>query len=660
MRKLYFRLGRILSEGRGRQLVWLIGILVVVLFLIAVIVKSFFVNGGIDISNILALFFGVDSLNDTSGVQTAVMLVIALIGTLLFSTFLISVITNVVDNISESYRVGKIQIKVSDHTVFLGANHLLIPMLRELSRNGGAEEILILTTSNVEELRESVYSSFEGTAHVPFRNRLIFEYAERDQKENLVAACAADARRVFILGEEDEPAHDSRSIAAVDILSRLCRHSTHDVQCTVLLEDPASTKAYVMKGKAVSVELGSRLRLNLVNVYDYYAELVLTAAGHTPIDHGVSVEGDSVRISNGIDKDARQYVHLVISGSGRMAEAFARTAFSMLHFPNFDENTLERRTIISLVSPDARKLMYGLYAAYENMFRISHYRFVGRDESQEFVPKPGYGDFLDVEWEFIEGEMTSPSVRRRIAGWVTDELQAVSIALCDLDSARNAVDAITLPREVYDRKTPVFVYQKDNANLLDVAGQSVIYRDSLIPFGMAEEESDRMADPLFVHRFDRARRVNYAYEMAYGDKSYDEESAWNRISESDKLSSTYCALSIPLKVRSFNIDVERSVKDQLSADDRHSLDRVEHRRWMAGALLLGFYPMTRKQREEMSRQDKNALKQATKKNKSDFIHWDLEAFDVINGVPGGTAAYPSSVLMNAIPYIMSGDKTTIQ
>lgn len=651
MRKMYFRLGRILSEGKGRQLVWLIGILVVVLFLISAIVRTFFANDGIGTSNILALFFGVDSLNDTSGVQTAIMLIIALIGTLLFSTFLISVITNIVDNISESYRVGKIHIKLSEHTVFLGANHLLIGMLRELSRTGKTGEILILTTSNVEELRESVFSSFEGSTHSSFRNRLVFVYAERDQEENLMAACAADARRIFILGEEDEPAHDSRSIAAVDILSRLCRHSTHDVQCTVLLEDPASTKAYVMKGKAVSVELGSRLRLNLVNVYDYYAELVLTAAGHTPIDHGVSVEGDSVRISNGIEKDSRQYVHLVISGSGRMAEAFARTAFSMLHFPNFDENTLDRRTIISLVSPDARKLMDGFYASYENLFSISHYRYVGRDESQEFVPKPGYGDFLDVEWEFIEGEMTSPSVRQLIADWVKDESQSVSIALCDLDSARNAVDAINLPREVYDRKTPVFVYQKDNANLLDVAGQSVIYRDSLIPFGMVEGESDRIVDPLFVHRFDRARRVNYAYEMAYGDKSYDEESAWNRISESDKLSSTYCALSIPLKVRSFNIDVERSVKDQLSADDRHSLDRVEHRRWMAAALLLGFYPMTRKQREEMSRLDKNALKQATKKNKSDFIHWDLEAFDVING----EEQEKDTVLMNAIPYIMSGD-----
>ena len=656
MRKIYFRLGRILSEGKGRQLVWLIGILAVVLLLIAANVRAFFADDGIGASTILALFFGVDSLNGSSGMQTFVMLVIALIGTFLFSTFLISVITNIVDNISESYRVGKIHVKLSDHTVFLGANHLLPAMLRELARTGAPGEILILTTSDVAELRESVFSSFEGNAHSSFRNRLVFVYAERDREENLVAACAADARRIFILGEKDEPAHDSRSIAAVDILSRLCMNSKHDVHCTVVLEDPASTKAYVMKGKAVSVKQGSHLRLDLVNVYDYYAELVLTATGHTSIDHGVSVEGDSVRITNGIGKDARQYVHLVISGSGRMAEAFARTAFSMLHFPNFDENTLERRTVISLVSPDARKLMDGFYAAYENLFSVSHYRYVGRDGTEEFVPKPGFGDFLDVEWEFIEGEMTSPSVRRLIAGWVTDELQAVSIALCDLDSARNAVDAITLPREVYDRKTPVFVYQKDNANLLDVAGQSVVYRDSLIPFGMVEGESDRIVDPLFVHRFDRARRVNHAYEMAYGDKNCDEESAWNRISESNKLSSTYCALSIPLKVRSFNIDVSRSIKDQLSAGDRHSLDRVEHRRWMAGALLLGFYPMTRKQRDEMSRLDKDALKLATEKKKSDFIHWDLEAFDVING----EEQEKDTVLMNAIPYIMSGDKTTIQ
>ena len=300
------------------------------------------------------------------------------------------------------------------------------------------------------------------------------------------------------------------------------------------------------------------------------------------------------------------------------------------------------------MSPDARKLMDGLYAAYDNLFRISHYRFVGRDESQEFVPKPGYGDFLDVEWEFIEGEMTSPFVRERIAGWVTDELQSVSIALCDLDPARNAVDAINLPKEVYDRKTPVFVYQKDNANLLDVAGQSVIYRDSLIPFGMVDGESDRIVDPLFVHRFDRAQRVNYAYS---GGKSKDEKSAWYGISESDKLSSTYCALSIPLKVRSFGIDLNHPIQDQLPVGDRNLLDRVEHRRWMAGVLLLGFYPMTTKQREQLSLLDEKALDAAKRENKQHFLHWDLEAFDIING----EEREKDTVIMNAIPYIMSGN-----
>ena len=53
--------------------------------------------------------------------------------------------------------------------------------------------------------------------------------------------------------------------------------------------------------------------------------------------------------------------------------------------------------------------------------------------------------------------------------------------------------------------------------------------------------------------------------------------------------------------------------------------------------------------------NKEALKLATKKNKSNFIHWDLEAFDVING----EEQEKDTVLMNAIPYIMSGDKTLI-
>lgn len=657
MRRFYFRLGRILSEGKGRQLVWLIGILVVVLFLIAVIVRSFFVNEDIGMSNILALFFGVDSLNGSAGLQTVVMLVIALIGTLLFSTFLISVITNIVDNISESYRVGKIQMKLSDHTVFLGANHLLIGMLREISRSGDTGEILILTTSNVEELRESVYSSFEGAAFVPFRSRLIFEYAERDQEENLVAACVADARRVFILGEEDEPSHDNRSISAVNILSRLCKASAHDVLCYAVLEDPASTKAYVMKGKAISVEQGSRLRLNLIDAYDYRAEQVLTAVSHTPIDHRIVPDGGSVKVMAGIGKDARQFVHLVISGKGQMAEAFARTAFAMLHFPNFDEKTMERRTVISVVSPKAQEFMERMNALYENLFSISHYRFVGQNGIDEHTPDPRYGDFLDIEWEFIEGNMDTPSVRKALTDWVSDNAQSLSISLCDSDSAKNAIEAISLPRAVYDRKTPVFVYQKDDAHLLNVACQSSVYRDSLIPFGMAEftsTESD--SDPLFIHRFDMARRVNHAYSVAFVDKACDAEGAWNGLSESDKLSSTYCALSIPLKVRSFGIDVTRPIADQLSADERELLDRVEHRRWMAGSLLLGFYPMTIEEREALSSLDKDALKDLVKENKSRFIHWDLEAFDVIKG----DEQEKDAVLMNAIPYIMSGNKELLQ
>ena len=654
MRKLYFRLGRILSEGKGRQLVWLTGILSAVLLLIVILIYSFFRNDSIGISNILALFFGVDSLNDSSGAQTAIMLVIALLGTLLFSTFLISVITNIVDNVSESYRAGKIHLNLSHHTIFLGANHLLAGMLRDLADKRDGGDILILTTSDVEELRESLYSIFDGPALASFRKRLVFLLATRDQEESLTAACAAHAHRIFILGEDDEPDHDSRSIAAVGILARLCTGADHDIQCTVILEDPASTKAYVMKGKAVSVQLGSRLRLNLINTNDYVAERVLAATDHTPIDHRLLLEGDSVRILSGIDKDAAQYVHLVISGDGRMAESFARTAFAMLHFPNFDEKSLRRRSVISLVSPNARKLMERLCAAYENLFCLSHYRFVGKEGTQEFAPAPGYGDYLDVAWEFIEGELDSPSVRQSLTEWVRDDGQSVSVALCDADASRNATDALSLPRTVYAYKTPVFVYQSNNANLLNEARQSVIYRDSLIPFGMMESGADPDGDPLFVHRFDRARRVNFAYAASW-KKVSDEEAAWYGCSESDKLSSTYCALSIPLKIRSFNIDIAKPVKEQLSPGECELLDRVEHRRWMAGALLLGFYPMTSADRSSLSSLDSAEMKSRIKENKSRFIHWDLEAFDTINK----EEQEKDTAIMKAIPYIMSGDKSML-
>lgn len=589
MKTILYKIGKILSEGKGQQLLWLIALILIVLAALFVLLPDSFGD-----NDVLALFFGADSVTEGEG-GVYVKLFVYILGTLLFSTFLISVITNIFDNFSNAFKGGRLEVNPRRHTLFLGASHLLIGMLREVAKEDMLKgPIVILTTSNIERLREKLFSTFSSKDYKKLRDKLVLIYGERDNKDSLEAVNAGFAQDIYLLGEDHEEFHDGKSIDCVSLLKEI-KAGDFKVRCKVFLEDPYSVYSQIINNDHSFGQ--SLFCLDLFNIYDDIAEKVLSS--NVPE----------------IGLESRRYYHLVVSGHGQMSWAFVRTAFSMLHFPNFDEKTLKNRTTISIIDENAGRFMKEFMSLYANIFQLSHVRHEfsegGERKVESYAPYEVFGDFLDTEWEFIEGDLRDPFIRARMEGWAQDETQFLSIALCDMDETVNIGSALSLPRKLYEVSVPVFAYLPSGSCILEGFGKDV-FEKRIISFG---KDSD--SDVLFKDRAGRAMRTHYAYMAFHPETDQDNkikrvigdiDDEWYSLSESKKLSNYYSAASIPVKKRSFGFVSSIPLDQQLTEETLRLLDKVEHRRWIAAELLLGYYPIDKDIRhEESNKQFKHRL-----------------------------------------------------
>ncbi|MBO5563438.1 MAG: YIP1 family protein [Bacteroidales bacterium] len=604
MKNILYKFGKILSEGKGRQLLWLSALILVVLTILFLLLRNSLGRNGV-----LALFFGLSSLADVKD-GVLIRLFVYLLGTLLFSTFLISVISNIFDNFSSSFKEGRLEVDPQRHTLLLGAGHMLTGMLREMSKRELKRPIVILTTGNIEELRERLFSTFSSKAYKQLRNKLVLIYGERDNEDALKSVNAGCAEEIYILGEDHEDNHDGKSLSSVKLLKKL-RAEGLRVRCKVFLEDPYSVHSQIVKNENMPDENGNSsgmelFCLDLINVYDDMAEKVLKE--HVPA----------------IGLDSPRHLHLVVTGYGRMSWSFVKTAFSMLHFPNFDEGSLKNRTTITVIDEKAGQFLNEYMSLYANIFQLSNVRYEfkenGMGKVRHFYPSEGYGDFLDTEWEFIEGDIRDMDIRTRLEEWAEDDTQQLCISLCDREEASNIGAALSLPRSLYEKDTiPVFAYLPSGSAVLNTFGAGVFGGDGcvgrIISFG-----KDPDSDVLFEGRSDMAKRTHYVYKAFEKEKdgSIKEqqirsiEDEWYALPERFKLSNYYYAAAIPVKVRSLGFNPAEPVDRQLSEEACEGLDRVEHRRWVAADLLLGYYPPS----AALAAEDPGSLKRR-------FIHPDI-------------------------------------
>lgn len=603
---------RLLSEGEGRQLFWLF--LTLIIIICSSLGLMHILGWHFTWQEIVGLYLDGGTFSSYSGRHDGFRLLVTLVGVFLFSSLVVSVFTNVFQNISTSYKKGITRYGFKNHILILGSNHMLKGMLLAIKENKELKDkdIVVMTICDVEKLRDNMDAYIDDK---DFSKHITYYYDDRCSYKHLAKACPDKASIIYLIGENEEPFHDSINIECLGLLNRLCRGDGTPITCYVIMENHSSQEVIQL----ITRDPLSRLRTEIINDKDYAVEQLLIDTDFLP----------------SFSSDSEQYLHVVIVGATSIAHSFAIVTAGICHFPNYKDGIF--RTVITFINENMENCMNDYISSRQHIFDLSHYRYISPQKVESHVPKEEYGDFLDVEWEFVDGRISSPFCRNLLLKWCNDPKQKLVIAICLDDGKINFTDSLHLPKEIFSNHIPIAVYQKNHAGLISMANSSDRF-NNLICFG----EAVPYHDTLFLLHSLRGKRINYLYNLKFGNQSRNsEDEAWSEIPHVHKLSSVASANSLPLKLRSFGLVPTRECFDSISNEQLISLAEVEHRRWMMSVLQMGYRAATKEQRQ--NRENFKSLKE------KELIHLDIGPYDEMP-----FDADKDELIVKNIPYIING------
>lgn len=361
-----------------------------------------------------------------------------------------------------------------------------------------------------------------------------------------------------------------------------------------------------------------------------------------------------------ISKDSDVTVHLVVAGNGTMAEATVMNAALVAHYPNYCRDH-RLRTRITLVDDEVTAFRDGLLHRYSNLFDHSYYRSLDLNEENPrcVCHAPEYRDvredFVDVEWEFVNGNLQNAALRQKLSEWACSGTQQLTVMVCHADQQRNLTEALSLPEQVYRAEIPVLCHAEES-DMLEVAKRDSLYA-TVLPFGswMCRVETLRMLKEL-------AKRVNYVYNHCFSLEAGAPVSAPSDIDRkvADRLwaevpslpkqySNIFNAMTLGTKMHSLGHDAsDWNTYYAVSMNEVDLLTEVEHNRWNVEELILGYRPVTDEE-QKLVEQD-IALKRKFRDRK---VHYDLRAFsDLREDGTGKNVNVYDRVLTQGIPLII--------
>ena len=527
---------------------------------------------------------------------------IAIVGTAAFTALFVAILTIVLTNRLDNYRKGLSRYYFENHILVLGGSREVVNLFLNpdsLSIIQG-QTVLILTEGDARQLREYLLANLPDSGRtVPF----VVYHGQRTNQSALRSCQIELASHIFILGEDNETDHDSLNIACWNAMRHLRSNATQIAQCFLYVDQYISGQLL----RSLPQESHTNLETTVINRYENIARQTLirntSIADHLTLDRLL------------LAADSHRLVHLVIVGMTPMGAAFATTAAQICHFPNFNPaDSRPLRTRITFIDPRADLLIDNFKTRYQNLFNLSHIT-LRTDASgwQSSRPDNAYGDFLDIEWEFLKGHVSQEWIRDRLTSYTRDENQVLSISFCNDTAQRNLNDALSLPPSYFslgdsgepNTATPVvFIYQPGNGTVALAAQNEIPRYHNLVPFGM----NNGSIDPFLSASILRAKRYNYVCHKVDNGKTITTVP-----SETQALNSLWCQLSIPekssaihageiLPVLMRNTPLSYCEPNIPIADDSllDTLARISHQRWMTEMLLEGYAPMPADQRRRLN------------------------------------------------------------
>ncbi len=488
------------------------------------------------------------------------------------------------------------------HILILGGSRELLPLLRAIAAHDALKmlPVVVLADSDCPSLLQLLRTRLQSLG---VQSPVTLYRGCRTCADTLRTCQVDSASHIFILGEDDEPAHDSLNVSCWQQVRQLRAQCNQLAQCYLMLRSSTSTFLF----HSLQQEAHNSLETTIINSYESLAQQLLVG----DIYHNDTLTLDRGLVTVGSDR----FVHLVVVGMTPMGYAFAATAAQLCHFPNFDESAPRPiRTRITFVDPRANELMDCFKASYPGIFDLSHVRYIEQPGAWlQGVPQRSLGDFVDVEWQFVKGNISSEWIRDMLSACAADSRQVLSVALCGGDSARNLAEAYRLPRQLYplpdsNNSSPltpvVYVYQPDDSSLVQTVQNEVLRFHNVVPFGF----SAKGFDPLHSLRIAAAKRINYLYQKENSGKVFTSMPAdeallnelWRQLSSAEKTAALLAANATNTFIRSFGLS-RTTLADHLSDDAVvESFAAVDHARRNMACLLAGYSAMPADQRARLN------------------------------------------------------------
>lgn len=577
------------------------------------------------------------------------------IGVVLFSGLMISVFSNLIQRRVDDIKDGISRYQhLRNHIVIIGYDDLLPILVAQICKNRDfcKTKILIQTKQDCNEVREVLNSVLDKEQ----LKRVIIYSGRRDSKEELYLLNLVKAKHLFVLGNRKNLGHDALNVDCLTKISEILKVEEKkrsnvikmgDIPVSVMFDNHSTYTAFQVAD--ISKEWRKYFKFIPFNFYDNWAQQVIV---HQDYDGPYDEEDiDYPRIEGRSPlRGTMDTVHIVIFGFTSMAVAIATQAAHYLHFSR-KSNHAYRKSRITFICEDAHKEMEIFYSRYNNLFEIqsSYYRDYMNGNGKIEIIKPLYfkgekANFLDIRFEFINGQSYTKGVRDLISKWADDKSQRLSFFI-STGTERNDINiGLSLPDIIYSKGKPVFIHQKHSGELIHLLQKSknLKYKE-VYPFGMIDTQLDLNQDKQL-----KGMLVNYFY--CHGQKFDNDleciepiaKSQWSTIRTSDQWSSIFLANSFELKLKEMGLSGNKGKGDKIIFNRKEAekvfqtnineLCEIEQNRWNVEKLLLGYKkPHDKEQLEiDKNREIGNSLFKQLKNEK--LIHDYIRSYSELSTI----------------------------
>nr|WP_320022747.1 hypothetical protein [uncultured Draconibacterium sp.] len=499
---------------------------------------------------------------------------IELSGVIVFGGLLISTITNIILQRVEKINDGFTNYRFKNHDVIIGFDFMAIGLIKKLLKKSNDNKIILHSIQKSSEVREKLFSRLSKKD----RKRIILMHGSRDLPDELKRLKLKNAQEIYILGEAGEYDHDAKNVECYNLIdASLGNKNQNKINCHVLFENSTTYTAF----QFLDINKTENSKTNFIsfNFYEEWAQRVFQN-GKFELDGATKkyIEYNSLDYKP-ITKDSEKYIHLVIVGMTQMGIAIGIEAARLCHFANHEK----KKTRITFIDADAENkdyLIANCYPTFYDAVSVNHINASTGTEKYKECTLP----FINIELEFVTGNIESKQVRKLLSEWAIDPMQIITLAICFNHPPFSLSQGMYLPQEIFDNEIPILIRQESSyalVNLLKENNKITNRYKNILPFGMIEDCIELKDDIIPKHINHYYWHCDEKLLVFNRDKS---EKEWASINERDKISNRFNANSFNTKLKA----VGCTKSSDLNSEQIELLARMEHARWNIERLIAGF------------------------------------------------------------------------